>query len=86
VSRRRSQVKKYTSLGDWNAVLKNGGDPGRRPIHEDFGRGPINGMPQPPVPTHFPVSFPLHLERASARERKHLVDQLLANMGVRPKR
>ena len=38
-----SRVKKYVQMGDWLAVKASGGDAGRRPVSETFGR-PTSSM------------------------------------------
>jgi hypothetical protein len=78
-----SEQRKYTSLSDWYAVKSVGLDPGRRPVPEQFLKP--SGVPQPPVPVHFPVSFSLFEKEASARDRRRQVDQLLTEAGVRPR-
>jgi hypothetical protein len=80
-----SGERKYVSMGDWLAARAAGIDPGLRPIHEQFAR-PTSGMPEPPVPVHFPVSFPLFDQGGRASDRRRQANELLAEAGVRPRR
>jgi hypothetical protein len=77
--------RKYLSMGDWYAAKSVGVDPGRRPVVEEFNR-PTSGMPEPPVPIHFPVIFPLFDKGERASERRRKVNQLLVEAGVKPRR
>ena len=79
-----SRQRKYEHMADWLAAKAAGVDPGRRPVSEQFNR-PTSGMPEPPVPGHYPVSFSLFDKGTRASERRRKVNQLLVDAGVRPR-
>ena len=87
-----SDELRYLRLEDWLAVKAMeaqgvpGMDAGRRPISEHRGRGDINVGPTPPVPQHYPVAFSLRAPSTSARDRRRVVDRLLADVGIRKPR
>jgi hypothetical protein len=78
-----SGERKFVHMSDWLAATRAGADAGVRPVPE--GRFKPVGVPTPPVPAHYPVSFSLFQKEASARERSRQVDHVLAKAGVTPR-
>ncbi len=77
-----SNERKFTRLSDWNAVKALGLDPDRRPVSDKLYQP--SGTPEPPMPTHLPISLSLHGdEQARDRQRRLAANRALEKSGVR---